>query len=397
MPSGLRVLIVGSGAREHCLSTAYEKSPLVETIIVTPGNDFMAFNRKKEVIVDKNSKLTDSTSILEVAQTHHVDLVDVAQDDALAAGTVDVLRAHGFKVFGPTQEAARLEWDKQWSREFMQRNGIPTPSYHAFSNPIEAKAHLAHAYAQNENGLYYIKATGLCAGKGALKTTSLPQAYQHVDEMAQFGEAGKTFLVEEGLQGEEYSTYAISDGNSYQILPSAQDHKTLNAFDEGPQTGGMGTYSPVQVVKGKEKEIEEKQINPVVKGMQVEGHPYCGIIYVGGMVTEKGINTIEYNSRWGDPECQVVVPGIKTDYADLILHCVEGKLNELKVETDGKTRVCVVGASRGYPGDYSEVKGKPIMGLEEAAACKGVQLFGAGMAWKEGKWVANGGRLLSVV
>jgi phosphoribosylamine--glycine ligase len=391
------VLIVGSGGREHALSHAYEKSPRVGKIIVTPGNDFMQWNRKKETIVDKNSKLNDAQSILAIAQKYKPDIVDVAQDDALAAGTVDLLQKNGFSTFGPTKNAARLEWDKKWSREFMTRNKIPTPEYRYFSDRNEAKKYVNATYQKKPNTLLYIKATGLCAGKGALKTTNKNEAYANIDAMKNFGEAGKVFLIEEGIVGEEFSYYAISDGKNYNLFQSARDHKTVFDGDEGAQTGGMGTVSPARITKGNEQTIEEKQIRPVIEGMLGEGNQYVGIVYLGGILSNGKINTIEYNSRWGDPEAQVVVPGIQNDYAEMVWACIHGELEKIKLVQDDKTRVCVVGASKGYPGDYSSVKGKQILGLEEATKMNGVTIFGAGMAQKEGKWVANGGRLFNVV
>ncbi len=390
-------MIIGSGGREHALSTAYEKSSRIQKIIVTPGNDFMKWNRKKEIVIEKESKLNDAESLLRIAQKHRPDIIDVAQDDALAAGTVDLLQKNGFMAFGPTRNAARLEWDKRWSREFMTRNRIPTPEYRYFDSIEKGKEYATQLYQQNPNQLLFVKATGLCAGKGALKTTSVNQAHTNIEFMKNFGEAGKEFLIEEGLIGEEYSHYAISDGKTHQIVSSAQDHKTANNFDEGNQTGGMGTVSPVQITKGYEEEIENQQIKPVTEGMKKEGNPYRGIIYVGGIVTQSGISTIEYNSRWGDPECQVVLPKIQNDYAELILKCMEGKLENAELKLDDVHRVCVVGASRGYPGDYSLAKGKQIFGLDEANEMKNVTIYGAGISIKEEKFFANGGRLFNIV
>ena len=394
---GLSVMIVGSGAREHAISLAYENSPQIERIIVTPGNDFIAFGRKKNVIIYKGCSLKKPETILEIAKKYSPDIIDVAQDDALAAGTVDLLQNHGFKVFGPTKDAARIEWDKGWSREFMKRHNIPHPEFRYFSDEEEARQYVRDIYHKDPSKLLFIKATGLCAGKGALKSENLGQATGNINKMKEFGDAGKIFLVEEGLKGEEFSFYAISDGKSYKLFKSAQDNKTVDDFDKGDQTGGMGAISPARITEGLEPEIEENMIARLVSGMQEEGHPYKGIIYFGGIALNGKPNTIEYNARWGDPECQVVLPGLKNDYVDLVLASIEGRLDKVSLQQDDKVRVCVVLTSRGYPNDYSEVKGKRIFGIESTMKMPGVTIFGAGINMNDGKFYANGGRLLSVV
>lgn len=394
--SNLTVLIVGSGAREHTISKAYENSKKVNKIIVAPGNDFISYKRKKEIIINKNCSLTNPDSILEIAKKYKPDLVDVAQDDALAKGTVDLLTENGFQVFGPTKKAARLEWDKQWSREFMERHNIPSPEFRYFNSEKLARKYVQLLYHKEPNKLTYVKASGLCAGKGALKATNLEEVTRRIDEMEQFGKAGEIFLIEEGLVGEEFSSYAISDGKNYCMLKSAQDNKTVFNFDKGDQTGGMGATCPAMITKDISKEIEELFISRAIKGMLSENNPYKGILYLGGIVADKLMN-IEYNTRWGDPECQVVLPSIKTDYTDIILACIENKLDKIKIKQDQKTRVCIVGASKGYPNNYSNVKGKQIYGLEEAMQVKGVTILSAAIAVQDGKFYANGGRLFSVV
>ena len=397
MSKGMTVLVIGSGAREHAISSAYEKSGDVQKIVVAPGNDFIAFARGKEVLVDKNCSLKDPLSLLEIAKKYKPDLVDVAQDDALAAGTVNLLQKHGFRVFGPTQEAARIEWDKRWSRKFMQRHHIPTPGFKYFDAEEPAKVHLKSLYAADPNKVMYVKATGLCAGKGALKAADLNLALARVDQMKTFGKAGEVFLIEDGLVGEEFSCYALSDGQTYHIFKSAQDNKTVFNFDEGDQTGGMGAISPAQVTRSIAPEIEDQLIARVITGMRSEGVPYTGILYLGGVVVGGKPFNIEYNARWGDPECQVVLPSVKTNYVDVVQACLEGDLKNIKIREDDNVRVCVVGASRGYPSDYSNAKGKRIYGLREAMSVPGVSVFGAGIAMKQGKCYASGGRLFSIV
>lgn len=398
MTQHLSVMIVGSGAREHTVSNAYEKSQQIDRIIVAPGNYFIGYGRQKEVIIDRNCSLKNPDSILALARKYKPDLVDVAQDDALAHGTVDLLEEHGFHVFGPRKSSARIEWDKQWSREFMQRHGIPQPQFRYFEDEDLAGKYAEEIYRQDPNRLIYTKATGLCSGKGALKSTSLEQAIQNIGKMKTFPDrAGDVFLIEEGLAGEEFSYYALSDGKTYHIFKSAQDNKTALNFDEGDQTGGMGAVSPAMVTKPLAERIEQEMISRAIRGMASEGNHYKGVLYLGGIIVDGKPMNIEYNARWGDPECQVVLPSVETDYVDIVSACLEGRLDEIQVQQDNKTRVCAVGSSRGYPNDYSKVRGKRIYGLEEAMGIDGVTIFGAGIDVKDGNFYANGGRLFSVV
>jgi phosphoribosylamine---glycine ligase len=395
MKSWATVMIVGAGGREHSISEAYEKSSEVNRIIVTPGNDFISFNREKEVICDSNCSVKDPKSILALAGKYRPDLIDVAQDDALASGCVDLL-IDRYRVFGPVRDSSRIEWDKSWSRDFMKRNGISSPRFTVFDSEKKA-ADFVKGLFDFGVGEIYVKASGLCAGKGALKATNLEEARSAIEEMRNFGEAGKRFLIEERALGEEFSYYAISDGENYKVFNSAQDNKTVNNFDLGDQTGGMGVISPAKITHGIEGKIEEEQIKRAIDGMKSEGNPYVGILYLGGVYDGASIVNIEYNSRWGDPECQSVLPGVKNDYYKLVNSVKAGKLKSVELESDCKVRVCVVGASKGYPKDYSEVRGKRIYGLEDAMACEGVNVYGAGVEMNDGKFYANGGRLFNVV
>ncbi|MDO8647687.1 MAG: phosphoribosylamine--glycine ligase [Candidatus Diapherotrites archaeon] len=397
MGESLTVMIVGAGAREHTISAAYEKSKRVGKIIVAPGNDFIAFKRKKEVVLEKSGNLKDANSFLEIAKKHRPDLIDVAQDDALAAGTVDLLQSHGFNVFGPKKSAARIEWDKKWSREFMQRHEIPMPEFQSFNSESEAMQYVNGLYSKNPARQVYVKAAGLCAGKGALKSENLEEAMQNIKQMKEFGSSGETFVIEDGLVGEEFSYYALSDGNSFHCFSSAQDNKRVFNFDEGDQTGGMGAVSPAKVTQEIAGQIETEQIAKAIEGMKKEGNPYVGVLYLGGIADNGKSMNIEYNARWGDPECQAVLPSVETDYAEIVLSCIEGNLANVKIKQDDKVRVCVVGASKGYPNDYSKVKGKQIFGLEDVLKCRDVHLFSAGIEVKDEKFFAKGGRLFSVV
>ena len=396
--SNITVMVVGSGAREHVISNAYENSSNVEKIIVSPGNDLIGFNRYKEVIIDKGSSLKDTQSILRVARRYKPDLIDVAQEDALATGTVDLLQDNGFTVFGPTRSAAKIESDKDWSRNFMERWQISHPAYRSFNSQRRAVEFVKEAYAKDECLELYVKATGLCAGKGALKASSLEEAVASIKLMKTFGKVGEVFLIEEGIIGEEFSYYGISDGSSVCFFNSAQDNKTVFNNDLGDQTGGMGAISPAMVTSGIEDEIEEKLMREIIEGMRKEGRPFTGILYLGGIKQVDGtLKVIEYNSRWGDPECQVILPALQLDYVEGVLTAINGGLQNGRLKTDGKTRVCVVAASKGYPGNYDRVKGREIVGLKEAMKMSGVNIYGAGVSVVNGNFYANGGRLFSIV
>lgn len=393
----LTVMIVDSSARAHALSDAYERSPNVKKIIVSPGNDFIGYNRQKEVVIEPG-KLTDPNSFLAVAQKHKPDLVDVCQDDALAVGTVDLLQNNGFTVFGPTKAASRLEWDKAWARDFMRTHKIPHPEYITCENEEYGIALATQIYEKTKEKLTFIKAAGLCAGKGAVPARNLEEAIAAIKTMKSFGAAGETFLIEEGMVGEEASVYAFSDDWNMRMTKPAQDHKRLLWGDQGPNTGGMGAVAPAGVitedVRGK---IAREVIIPAINGMRMREMPYTGVLYVGVMVDDGKPRVVEFNSRWGAPEAEVILPGIQTPMDEIAFACVNRELQKLDIIEDGKARVCVVGASKGYPGDISAVKGRYINGLDLAMKVPGVKVYGAGIKVQDGKFYANGGRLFSLV
>lgn len=393
-----KVMIIGAGAREHTISEAYERSADVGEIVVAPGNDFVAHDREKSVTRDPNVSLQDVDSIVGAVLRHQPDLIDIAQDDAIASGAGDMLRSRGFDVFSPSQDAARLESDKQWSREFMVRHEIPTPEFRSFSQAdrLDAVTYLRERYQRNRTAITFIKAAGLAAGKGALRADSFEEAVARIYQLSrEFPTAAEHFVVEDGLEGEEYSYYAISDGRTFKTFKSAQDNKLSHDGDTGEQTGGMGSVSRTRLHPGVVEDIENLQIAPVVDGMVTEGHPYSGIIYLGGILTSDGVNTIEYNARWGDPEVQTVLPGVTSDYHELVRSAIAGELESTDLCEDDLVRVCVVGAAKGYPGSYA--KGMEITGLGRAAEVPGVRIYGAAVAVREGKFYADGGRLFSVV
>jgi len=392
--SELKVLIIGGGGREHTLLKAYAKSKRVKKIFVVPGNGLMGFFEVKPIMTFPGIKPTDFEKIWEIVAKNKIDLVDVAQDDPIAAGGVDFFTAKGVAAFGPTKEAAQIEWDKKWAREFMKRLGLPIPRFASFSSEKEAASYINKL----PKGACFVKASGLAAGKGAIKAINKKEVLEAIKQMPLFGPAGKTFLIEEMLVGEEFSAYAICDGEHFQILKAAQDNKPVFNFDEGPNTGGMGATAPVFATN---KKIIQKQIKEIFKtvvaGLASEGRPYKGILYLGGIISEGKVKIIEFNARWGDPEAQVVLPGIKNGYVDIVSACLEGKLNKLKIREDTKTRVCVVGASRSYPGDYSAASGKKIFGLEQAAKLPGVTVIGAGIKRRGKYFFTRGGRVFNIV
>ncbi len=392
-----KVMIVGSGAREHEIALSYMRSKNVSEVLVTPGNDGMINNRLNRepanIIINKSSSLKDPSSILLVAQEYKPDLVDVAQDDALAAGTVDLLEKNGFRVFGPSKLAAQIEWDKEWSRSFMLRHGIPVPEYKSFSDIGEGRAYACDLLARK--GGVFFKAAGLYAGKGVIPAFSREEVEEAARKIHDIGEASRVFLVEEAMVGEEFSYYAIVDGRAFQCFKSSQDNKRVNNRDQGPNTGGMGANAPALITRGLEKRIEEEIISPAVRGMLEEGRSYKGVLYLGGMVCKDGsLKVVEFNSRWGDPECHVVLPGVISDYFDLVSHAVDGTLQDFKLEEDDISRVCIISASTGYPGDYQ--KGKKIW-IDNEKIPAGIHLLSAGIQVKDGQIYTGGGRVFSVV
>lgn len=407
MPEHLKVMIIDPGARGHTLKCAYEDSRDVKSTIVVPGNDFISFRSQKEVIIDKNCDLKDTASMIALAEKYRPDLIDVAQDDAIATGVGDMLRERGFMVFCPSLAAAEIEYNKVWSRQFMRCHEIPVPHFLDFSSTQTAEQFVDQIYGENPQSVMYVKASGLAAGKGALKATSYTRAVACIRRMHTFGAAGDTFLIEQGLVGAEFSYTVIADGTGvYHAFKPAQDYKLAHMFDEGDQTGGMGCVAPTRVIEPlSREEIEQELVIKALDGMADEGRPYKGILYVGGMKvadpnSPSGYkpHCIEYNARWGDPEAQVVLPGV-TDYAGLVMAAVEGRLGQTMVQEDALYRVCLVGAARGYPGDYSAVAGKRIYGLEEAMRVPGVRVFGAGIEIVDERFYVQKarGRLFSVV
>lgn len=389
----MNVLVIGQNGREHALAVTYAKSKRVKKVVMTPGNGLTDFASPK-IKNYPSVSMMDFKGILDVCKKENIDLVDVGQDDIIAAGYVDKLQKLGIRAFGPTQKASQLEWDKKWARNFMVKYGLPVPSYAAFTNEQKAIDYVNH----NEEQLFFIKATGLALGKGVIRATNRDEAAAAIKEMKKFGKAGETFLIEEGLIGEEFSLFALCDGENYKIVGWAQDHKTIYDGDKGPNTGGIGSVAPAGVVDRKIlAEVESKIIKTIIKGMQKEGRPYKGVLYLGAILTQKGVKVIEFNARWGDPEAEVILPAIQTDYVDIVESVLAGKLKKLSIKLDSKVRISVAGCSRGYPGDYSQVKEKEVLGVKEAMKLPGITIFGSGIKREGTRFFANGGRVFYVV
>ncbi len=389
----MNVLVIGQNGREHALALSYAKSNKVNKVIMTPGNGLTDFKNKK-IKNYPDVGMLDFEGILKVCKKEKIDLVDVGQDDIIAAGYVDKFQNLSIKAFGPTQKASQLEWDKKWAREFMVKYKLPIPRFKSFNNKKEATKYINSMSEQT----LFIKASGLALGKGVIRADSKKEAIAAVNSMSEFGKAGKSFLIEEALIGEEFSLFAICDGEDFSILRSAQDHKRIYDGDQGPNTGGVGSVAPTGAINKKViKDIENKILKPTLAGMKKEGRPYSGILYLGGMLTKRGVKIIEFNCRWGDPEAEVILPSIKTDYLKIIETVLDKKLSKLKIKFDNKVRISVAVCSKGYPEDYSKVKGKEIFGLLDVMDILGIKVFGSGIKRQENKFFVNGGRVFYVV
>ena len=398
------VLIIDGGGRGSALVDAYGKSRYVKKILAVPGNDMMGFNSKKLVKIYPHLKTTSINEIIEICKKENVHLVDVAQDNAIESGLVDKLTSLNIPAVGPTRAAGQIEWDKAWARDFGKRYGLPQPEFKVCHSLEEGESFLK----LQENKAWFVKASGLAEGKGALPANNNDEAVERIKGLSRFGEAGKIFVLEEWLQnedgsnGEEFSLFVLSDGRHYQIAGAAQDHKRVNDFDEGENTGGMGVSTPPLLMKNRLLNLVKKDIiNKTIVGLIKEKRPYKGVLYLGGIVVKKkGKLTpyvIEFNARWGDPEVEAVLPSLRNDIYEVSIKIVEERLDRIKLKLDTKARVVIAGASKGYPGNYSNVKGKQIFGLEDARKISGVKIYGAGVRVINKKYFANGGRLFYVV
>jgi len=397
---GNTVLVVDGGGRGAALVDKYSQSPHVARVLAVPGNDLMKVGALKPVETFPSLKTVSVPEIIQLCRDEQVDLVDVAQDNAVEAGLVDRLQAEGVSVVGPTRMAGEIEWNKAWAREFGQRHDLPQPHFKICQTTEEGLQYLNSQPDQS----WFIKASGLAEGKGALPAKNKQEAVARVRELARFGKAGEVFLIEKWLQNseggvpEEFSTFVFVDGENYKLAGSAQDHKRVYDRDEGENTGGMGCSSPPLVLTAELMKVIEKKILAVtINGLNLESRSYKGVLYLGGIVVGGVPHVVEFNARWGDPEAEVILPGLVNDLFEISVGIIERKLGNMDIRTDGMARVVVAGTSRGYPGDYSIVRGKRIYGLEEVSKIKGVKLYGAGVKVEDKKYYANGGRLFYIV
>ena len=385
----MKVLLIGSGGREHALAWKMKKSPLLAKLYCAPGNAGIASGA--ECV---NIKADDIAGLLQFAKEKKIDLTVVGPEAPLTAGIVDKFEAAGLKIFGPSQAAAELEGSKVFSKEFMLRWNIPTATFMAFDNPQDASAFLKHAQFP-----LVVKADGLAAGKGVVICNTLAEGLAAVDQMMGekiFAQAGDRVVIEDCLQGEEVSILAVCDGEHYLILDSSQDHKRIFDDDLGPNTGGMGAYSPAPLVtETLRRKIEARVIEPTVRGMAHEGVPFKGVLYAGLMITPQGPQVLEYNVRFGDPEAQAVLPRLENDILEVMLASCDGRLDHIQLKWDKRSCVCVVVSSGGYPGKYES--GYEIKGLSTAAEKNDTFVFHAGTKKDGAKIVTAGGRVLGVV
>ena len=385
----MKVLIVGSGGREHAIAWSVAKSPKVDKIYCAPGNAGISeYAECVPIGAMEFEKLAD------FAEKNAVDLTVIGMDDPLVGGVVDVFESRGLKVFGPRKNAAILEGSKAFSKDLMKKYHIPTAAYENFNDAEKALEYLR----EQAKFPIVLKADGLALGKGVLICNDLREAEEGVKEIMEdkkFGSAGNTMVIEEFMTGREVSVLSFVDGRTIRTMTSAQDHKRALDGDQGLNTGGMGTFSPSPFYTEEIDAFCQKYIyQPTVDAMAAEGRPFTGIIFFGLMLTADGPKVLEYNARFGDPEAQVVLPRMKTDIVEVMEACIEGRLDRMKLEFEDNAAVCVVLASEGYPVKYE--KGIPMYGFENFKGKDGYYCFHAGTKFQDGQIVTNGGRVLGI-
>ncbi len=390
----MKILVIGNGGREHALAWKLAQSSRVQNVIVAPGNAGTATEHNCE-----NHSANDVASWVALAKQEKVALTVVGPEAPLASGVVDAFRAAGLKVFGPTRAAAQLEWSKDFAKAFMKRHNIPTAQYMTFGD-----ARLAHAHVERTGAPIVIKADGLAAGKGVVVAMTLDEAHAAIDSMLADNklddadtarDAGARVVIEEFMTGEEASFIVMVDGKNILPMATSQDHKRLRDNDEGPNTGGMGAYSPAPVVTPEvNARIMREIVRPTIVGMAKDGYPFSGFLYAGVMIDEQGApRVVEFNCRFGDPETQPIMMRLRSDLVDLIEHGIDGTLDQVEVEWDRRVALCVVMASHGYPD--SPRKGDAISGLPTEDV-EDAKVFHAGTAIADSNVVVNGGRVLGV-
>ncbi len=384
----MRVLVIGGGGREHALVWKISQSPIVTDIYCAPGNAGSAeISNNVPIAADQIDQL------LEFAETNEIGLTVVGPEQPLVMGIVDRFQEKGLRIFGPTALAAELEGSKAFSKDLMKKYGLPTAEYETFTS-----RELAHRYVDQKNRPLVVKASGLAAGKGVILCQNREEGLRAVDTIMKektFGEAGEKVVIEEFLEGQEVSVLAFSDGNTVLLMDSAQDHKAALDGDKGPNTGGMGAYSPAPVFTDiLRQKVRDKIMLPLVRAMKSEDRSYKGILYAGLMLTKYGPKILEFNARFGDPETQPLLVRMESDIVPLFEACIDGNLDQYELKWKPESSVCVVMAAKGYPGSYG--KGKPITGLEEAGKLPDVVVFHAGTKGDGNKVLTNGGRVLGV-
>lgn len=392
----MKILVIGSGGREHALVWKLAQSPHTTGLSCAPGNAGIAGERlasNQEQVTCYPIAAEDLANLLAWAQTHRPDLTVVGPDNPLAMGIVDLFQAHGLRVWGPNRQAAQFEASKVFAQEFMARHGIPTAKAFSFSDPSVAKQ-----FADTLDGRCAVKADGLALGKGVLVCGSVAEAHQAIERMLvnhQFGEACRRIVIQEYLEGPEVSLHALCDGKTALLFPTSQDHKRAFDGNTGPNTGGMGTYSPTPFLNEAQlAAVESAILAPWLRGCAAEGIDFRGLIYPGIMLTAQGPKVLEFNARFGDPETQVYLPRLANDLVELLEASLEGSLARHPLRWIPGAAVCVVLASGGYPGNYA--KGHVIAGLERASQLGQTKVFHAGTALKNGQAVTQGGRVLGV-
>jgi len=385
----MKVLIIGSGGREHALAWKIKQSDRVKKIFCAPGNAGTSSIAENIPI-----KADDLEGLLSFAKKESIDLVCVGPEYPLVLGIVDKFKEKGIRIFGSSKKAALLEGSKIYAKTIMRKYGVPTAEFEVFSDAKKARD-----YVKSKGAPVVVKADGLAAGKGVAVCNTVKEAEDAVKDTLiknVFKDAGKRIIIEEALSGEEASILVFSDGRNIVPLVSSQDHKRIFDDDKGPNTGGMGAYSPAPVItENLFKSILNTVINPIISGMEKEGSPYVGILYAGIMVTDKGPRVLEFNVRFGDPETQAILPRMKSDLVEFMEYAISGNLREKTIEWDDRACVSVVIASKGYPGDYE--KGEAIKGLDYFEGKDDVFVFHAGTKEENKKIVTNGGRVLNVV
>jgi phosphoribosylamine--glycine ligase len=384
----MKILVIGGGGREHALVWKLRQSPRVDKIFCAPGNAGIG-----KLATCVALKANDIKGLTEFALEQKIELTVVGPEEPLTLGIVDAFTREGLRIFGPTAAAAELEGSKVFTKDFLKKYNIPSAGYQVFT-----KAEPAKKYLQNAAMPCVVKADGLAAGKGVVICRNKTEAEQAVDLIMKdkaFGAAGNRLVIEEFLKGEEASFIAFADGTTVLPLPSSQDHKAIYAGDQGPNTGGMGAYSPAPVLtETLSRRVMDEIMLPTLRGMAAEGRPYKGMLYAGLMIDGEKLNVLEFNCRFGDPECQPLLLRLKSDLVEVIEAAIDGRLNKIKLKIDPRPTVCVVMASEGYPGKYPV--GKPISGLNKAARMQEVMVFHAGTVLKNRRVVTAGGRVLGV-